>query len=264
MPVIDGTIVSNADCLTRLGVSALNALNVALLDQLIPRIERAVQDFVGYDVAQSTYTEYLPDDDLVLPNDQLVEGYEGSTRGAVPILRSGLGPLPLMTSRIPVRSVTSLYENLAAQDTAGGSWVAGDLLTEGANFFVDWDESGICWSGKLFRQHGSWPWSRRTVKITYVHGFSSSELLTNTRWGTAFREACFDTLLQAWTQMKMFQARVATTGQGVGPIVSERFEDWAVTYSEALLKQVGSFAISLPKSAKTQLRPYVRMSKMIR
>src|SRR5262245_62104261 len=101
-------IISPQDIWTVFGTTAaaLDPLDNRLIQWLHPKVERAVKDFVGYDIEQNVFTEFLPEKDMFLPGDPLIEGYEGSPQGAIPTLRYGQSQDALMPGQVPIRQIT--------------------------------------------------------------------------------------------------------------------------------------------------------------
>jgi len=157
----------------------LSVAQLAFLDTIQPWVENVVARVVGYDIEQGTVTEFLPSPGGERPPLEFGIDVGWDRLGGVVMPRSRMDPAQgvLQLSRLPVRSVTSVYENLAAWTTgaADGDWPAAALLPAGA-YRLDMDEPGLCKSGRLVRTVGSWLTTPRGVKVTYVAGYTAGEL----------------------------------------------------------------------------------------
>lgn len=250
-------ICTDSEYLIALGISSPTASQTSLFDQLKTKVERAVQDYLGFTVSTNTYTEYLPEEDLVLPEDPLFMGYELSSAGqAVPVRQRGMGQEVLVASRTPIREVTSLYENLSAWETAGGSWPAESELTEGPDFYVDWNEPGLCWSGRILRQTGSWLGSRRTVKLTYVAGLTADELSDEYE---TIKTVCLLEMVRMWNQNRMNQP--SASGAPPGPVTSFSLDGFSQSYDAATAAALFGLKVALSDAAKEMLAQFVRVGK---
>jgi hypothetical protein len=166
-------ILTIAQLHTQLGLTSPSQAVQDLLAQVQPMAENAVKEYVGYDIEQATYTEFLPSSDSYGDREPLVDRYEGISGGRfAPVY--GRRRNRLRVSQLPLRSLTSVHENPPAWETAGGDWPVTSLLLEGTGFRVDWREPGISWSGKLVRLANGWPVESRSVKVTYVAGLTAA------------------------------------------------------------------------------------------
>ncbi len=133
---------------------------------------------LGVNVGVNTYTQFLPMmGGVTSGSSEYLNEYVNrrATFSEIPI-----GPEngQLTLERTPVRSVTSVWLNLAAwlQGTDGGDWPDANLLPAGT-YTMDWKQPGLCTTGILIRRIGSWPSEPRTVKVIYTAGYSTAELL---------------------------------------------------------------------------------------
>ena len=195
-----------------------------------------------------------------ITEDELILQYEGSPQGARPI-RQGRGnsrdTLPLLNT--PIRSITTVYENPTAwlnPDYPNGDWFSMPqyLLVEGTDYAVDWDgldENGndICLSGFLFRIGGIWALTARSVRVTYVGGYTATELTSQ------YPEFKYATLLTGAFMVKqaqIMQLGISVTNSGV--VIGEKLDDYAVQY-QPLFKPLEVMMQDLPVAAKMVLEP---------
>jgi len=156
----------------------LTAAQVTFLDYLQPMVEQVVCQVCGYQFEAGTYTEYLPAPGAERPPLEFGIDVGWDRVGGVVMPRSRMDPSSgfLQLTRLPARSVTSVYENLAAWTTGAtdGDWPAASLLPTTA-YRLDMTRPGMSKSGRLIRAVGSWLTSPRCVKVTYAYGYSAGE-----------------------------------------------------------------------------------------
>lgn len=232
----------------------------ALLDMLKNFAEKEVQKYVGYDILQGTKVEYLPMGDLPSQSDALIEGFELVGNRAQAYGRAVTSLLAL--KHLPIRSVTSLYENPAAMETAGGSWSADHLLTEGTDFSIDLESEGLCWTGFL-RRRGAWSPVPRSIKVTYVGGLSAGEMALTTGDYPEFVMAGMHTLDKYFNEIMTRQGAASGTGAS-GAVVAESLANWSITYDGNVSAALCGLDLSMPNSAKRILEERVSMHKFLR
>lgn len=194
--------------------------------------EKLLREYVGYNVERQTVTELLPNGagNTRGDADSAAAGFEMSPAGMVVprgILRPGRNELVL--GQLPVRSITSVYDNPAAWNVAGGDWPAASVL--GANqYYIDATQTtGIgayCWSGILYRNTGSWSLTARGIKVTYESGLTAAELAEDGEY-PQFRMACLIAAATALGKM-LARGRVALTGHVVSSV---SIEDFSASFS---------------------------------
>lgn len=252
-------IVTDAEVLTMLGGSA-SAADQAILTAIRPRAERLVQKFIGYKIErQATITEYLPLADRDYERDALIDGYEM----VGDVARAYGGEIgrerDLVLSVLPVRSITSLYENLSAWDTAGGSWPASTLLTEGTDYAIDFDReiSGVklCFSGFVRRQSGAWADEPRCIKVVYEGGLTAGELSSDF---PEIADAVILTTIRKFNELKSQQGYAKGSG-GVGPVSGWHLQNFGENFDTSGLKQMLGLWTSLPREAMEILEEWVNV-----
>lgn len=217
------SIVSEAEIITRLGLGdTATEADVARVTMLHRLVEAAIKEAVGYSIEQATHIEFLPATDT--------GGYGAHyemERIGDRIVSFGSGIPTLQLSELPVRSITSIYEDPGAYGgQASGAFGSSTLLTAGSDYYLDIDRAGICRSGIVRRMGGSWSNVPRSIKVTYVAGYSTSELdglasalpVNAEHFKLAVLEAIKD-------NYEAFDASSA--------IKSESLKDYSVTYGDA-------------------------------
>jgi hypothetical protein len=163
-------------------VTLTNA-QLTFLGTILPWVESVAWQVIGYPLPESEFTEFLPAGGTEKPPVSwgIDIGWDMMGGVAVPQQRGGWESQALQLSRLPVRSITSVYEYLAAWSagTANGDWPSTALLPASA-YRLDMAEVGICRSGRLVRQWGAWTTAARAVKVTYTHGYTAAEILAGT------------------------------------------------------------------------------------
>lgn len=183
----------------------LTAAQTTFLDLIQPWVEQACYLVIGYPVEQATFTEFLPASSGERPPLEFGIDVGWDRIGGVVMPRSRMDPSSgvLQLTRLPVRSVTSVYENLGAWTTGvtDGYWPTASLLPA-TGYRLDMSEPGLSRNGRLIRTVGSWLTTPRCVKVTYVAGYASGEISGGTASGTfgpgPLKMAVLDTLGWWW------------------------------------------------------------------
>lgn len=239
-------ILTDADISTFLRKAATVTdaeLNALLLVQ--PAVEQLVKDTVGYDIEQTTHTEFLPERTRNMRRTS-VAGEDVVNNRVVPVVQPMLlEDTYLFLPQLPVRTITNIFQDTSAYGGQGPSdFPAASELTAGVDYFVDYTKAELCKSGKLIKiSGGSWSKRARTIKVVYVAGYTVTELATGI--GAAIKHAC----------LLGMQGAFADLGSETGKVRSERLGDWAATYAVEGVTR-------LPSQAVQKLQPYVRMSRL--
>lgn len=251
-------IVTRAEVLQWLGKSdCATAAESALVDMLIPLGESVLKGYVGSQIEQATYTHFLPESDDILDpepdrldvsNNRVVFDVQGATD-------------VLVLPQRPVRSITSVNEDIAAYGGQGASDFSGSNLTSGTDYYIDYTASGISWSGNLMRIAGPWSGKRRTVKVVYVAGFTAAEITAGTILGpderTSIRNLKYAALITVASAF--LEAQRNAPGLGAGPVIMERLADYQVQYAERYIQHL-SMTTDLPHKAKELVSTFRRLS----
>ena len=233
-----------------------------------PQAEAVVKDWLKYDPEQDDRTEYLPRHDRAGG-----AGYGGASvwestlTHAYPV--STNGQLTLQVTHIPIRSVANVYVDRSALHGDYATAFADDTeITEGTDFWTDWDQEDYCFSGNL-KSYGNWPSTPGTVKVIYRAGYSSTEfagtasassvvgstITTKGISGAGIAMAVQSTVVAMFTRA-MSMRKKALAGFTAGPLLSERLQDYSYTVDRQALSS-GGLSVSLPDDARQMLEPYM-------
>lgn len=251
-------ICTMAELLTYLGrTTSISDSELGLVNDLWPKAEKKIVTVMQQDPRQQTYTEYYPDKNLVPLYEELVDAglgvYDAVGGRAVPFLPYQAGNT-IQVRNLPLRSVTALYEDVNAKaGQQAGSFAAGTLLTPGDMYWLDWDTpesspgagDGISKTGHIYRVTAVWPSVPRSVKVTYVAGWTTAEFDTaypNLKEAVQITVDHSIALAKAWRKGKS------------GPVTSESLADWSASYANH------NFGLAVPAEALRLIEPYIRMS----
>lgn len=215
--------------------------------------ESQARKYVAHGIAQATYTEYQRKNDIgYIPTTDEINVIGDTVYLGRSYARFGEY---LQLDNAFVRSVTSVYEDLAAFFGQGSSdFAAGTLLTAGTDYFMELDKSGMCRSGRLVRVYRHWSSRPGTIKITYVAGFTSAELDDEYSF---VKEALLQDMMQKFQYVRSQQGTSVT---GAGPIVQESIGGGEYVVKYADLSASRSVISSLSPMAKAKLQPIVRIN----
>lgn len=178
----------------------------------------------------------------------------------------------LQLARLPVRSVTSIYVDIAARfGTQSEDFTSQMQLTQGTDFAPEFDQENLCLSGCLISYTG-WPTAVGTVKVTYRAGYSPLEFtgpqMSNstdsdgnvTRAGvdaSPIKSAC---LMAALAQFHTMQA-FGTNAVGLiatGPKQSETLGSYSYSLADgAWAAAIAGMKVSLPSQSQMLLENFV-------
>ena len=121
-------------------------------------VQAQIERIIGYKLpaAETTVTEYYPETvtNYAAGNDGgLVGGWDLRGGRMADQIRGDQSGRLLTVRSLPLRSVTSIYENLGAWDTAGGTWPASSLLATN-DYYIDQYQGSISETGRIIRAHG--------------------------------------------------------------------------------------------------------------
>jgi hypothetical protein len=220
----------------------------ALVQLIQPTVEQAIKSLVGYSIEQASHELFLPEITDELAVDPLMSGYDTQGDKAVARMTGTTHELKMLESpEIPIRSITSIYEDRGAKAGQGASdFAETTLLTAGTDYMFHAVKSGICTSGTIERLGGSiWPRRMGTVKATLIAGYTTAELATGV--ASPLKMAT----LVAF--QKLFE--MADEGGG-GEISSIRLGDYAAQFA-------GGNGKGLPTEAKKLCKPFIRYSRFM-
>ena len=192
------SIISTDDIETELNVT-LSSADYDKVDRIRQRVESLAKKFVRHGIVSTTYTNFLP------------------PRGPIREV--------LQLPQLYLTAVTHVYEDLNAR----GGQQAGDFgsateLTQGADFMVGESVTDFNEEACLVRLGNYWPSDPLTVKVVYVAGLSAEKL----RGEYYFIK---DALIRECVEVYHYAKDREGANGSVGPVVSERLKDYAVSYS---------------------------------
>lgn len=217
----------------------------ALIGTLHAHAEALVKQFVGSRIEQTTYAEILPPGPgIVAPSDLASDE---------PTLFFGtVGPLQLRHT--PVRSLVSVHETSVS---GGGGWPDTALL-DPSSYWLDEDEPGLSRSGLLYRA-GGWPPVPRSVRVSYVGGWTPEELDDGAQ---AIKLAVKQATAKLFRETEAYFDS-ATGGAGIGPLVSEGIMGWTQAFHAESVAHLVGMQNDLPASVKALLQPFVNMGSRL-
>lgn len=207
-----------------------SANDTFVLTLLLAAVDRMFADFLGYSVSEATRTEYYPPRVNLNQRDGLVEGYERAGSKVVPIDRYRNERRIILLRHLPVKSIVSVYENPDAQNTDPPDFPADTLLAAGTDYRLDVEDGATSKTGFLVRQTGPWTSAERAVKVTYVAGFSETEL------GDTYAQIKMAYLMQiqvSFNTVKLHRMGTNSLGGMPGVLASESLGDWSASYDTA-------------------------------
>lgn len=240
----------------------LQANALAMIAIVQPMVEALIEERIGYAVAQATYTEYYPvgQTNRYQQDEANLLSYEKTPSGmVVGTSRWAREQKYLQLATIPVRSITSVYENYAAYNggTPNGDWPSTTLLNP-TSYYLDLESDSFCWTGQLIRNYGVWASQQRCVKVTYVAGFTTQELATK------YAPIRFATLIAIQDAFIDIMSKSVTGGLGGVP-ASVGIEDFSVSFntlaSQSSSGGASAGSLALSPRASAMLMPYIRMRK---
>lgn len=239
-------IVSQLEILRYLGKVNPTDDELEIIGILHPMVERAVRSEIQSGVTQDTYTHYLPGAEGTPPERRI------STKYTPP------KPNILTLPEFPVRSITSVHEDSSAYANSGSSpWGSETELTEGTDFYVDYDQSGLSMSGMLITLGSGWCTTPRSIKVVYTAGWSEAEIAGQS---TDYNLDASDIRVATLITFKSYYE--STQFSASGTIKREKLADYEIEYFEDSSKTQGR-AITLPPLAKGLLSRFYRANTMI-
>lgn len=256
------TLITPSDVYTELGISVPTATEVAVVAQAIIRAVGEIKKYLRYDPVRGTRTEFYPQMDYSQGAREAI--WEVSETEAYQRFLSEASTNTLFVKHLPIRSITSLYIDYDARNgSRSGAFAAGSLKVEGTDFWPNYDgidSSGnkICCDG-VIRSMGRWPTVAGSVKITYVAGYSTSELdgSDSVINASPIKDAAI--VEAALRARKVFiTSKNSRVGHLPGPLTSENLGDYSYTAdSSSIAKLFGASAGSLLYETQQRLQEFV-------
>lgn len=207
------SICSVADVCLELGIASPTEAQTAQITALIRRVESRVKKFLGYGVEQATYTHFLPNRNLFITEGAVLDSVNERV-----VVENQSDTRILQLPEIPVRSITSIYEDSAALAGQGANdFPVSSLLVSGTDYYLDVDKSGISRTGHVIRFFGAWAPRQRTIKVTYVAGYSSGELGGTDVDATGIQDATIEAVCAEYMRHRSVQGNAvgAVTGESI-------------------------------------------------
>ena len=261
-------IVTEAELRVVLGLTAsISAQERAWLALAHREAESKVKKFIGYDPEQRTATEYYPRRlASEISTASRWDVNEAHTAARLQRL-SGTSNRTLQLQRLPVRKIVTLHEDSNGRFNKGTSpFPASSLLTEGEDYWGEWDENNLCLSGLLINT-GAWAATPGSIKVNYVAGYSPNELAGTadsastspyTNVGVDAGDISAAVKSEALRRFKTYavQGKHATAGWVAGTITSEKLGDYSYTLGGAS-SLLTSLASGLTSESEAGLESYV-------
>lgn len=227
-----------------------------------PIVLGTIENILGYKILQSTVSEFLPVRSIASINepDPLASGVELSG-GLVVARQIGSRALQTLTlSSLPVRSITSIYENVGAWTTGAtnGDWPSTTLLNP-TSYYLDMKSPGISLSGRVHRLNGVWSTYPRSIKITYVCGYTEDEVKTELSY---LRMPVLVTLAHNYAQAvrRGYQTKLGGTMQSIS------IEDFSISIGGQNTNSMssGGELITVPEGAMFDLQSRINITRYLR
>jgi len=253
-----GRIVDPSEVLLELGLSAsVTEEQRAIVIQSIAKAEAAVTRHLRYDPVQAARTEFYPQQPL---QTQVQRGvWEAMETRAYMRQVSEAATNELQVQHLPIRSVTSLYRDYDGRSgTATGSFPASSLLTEGVDYWANYDcldasLAKVCRDG-ILRSIGLWPTLPGTIKVTYVAGYTVKEFREG---GTVSAVPVWETILALAIRKarRVLVTKKGALGVPAGMFTSENLGSYSYSLEGTSAQQL--FAGDVSGEEKERLSDYV-------
>ena len=251
------TLVSVDDMKAYLGLTSPTAQQNIVVSMIVKGRMGLFVNYLGYNPIQSTYTEILPDTYNRVLRDPIIAPYESVGGGKIAPSRLYTQPnRVLQVANLPLRSVTSIYENPAAFDggTAGGDWPE-DTKLDPIEYYIDEKDPGFSETGFIVRNNSAWQLSPRTIKVTYVAGRTTEEIPEDMLY--AFYVDCQISYHEAMMHFPKAQG-------GIGIMKSQRLETWGEEYDTKSATDLYGFkSTNITPRAKVILDKYRNFAAFI-
>lgn len=239
------SIVSDLEARSYVGVDS----DDTLLPVIRPLVEKAVRNFVGWDLEQAEYTRYYPKTEKGGADDVFVGGF-----GVV----SGTGG---RTQKLQLDHKYALLADLEVREHSGANFGQthvfddDDLLTLGTQYILVCDDGVVSKTGHVTRLAAYWPKGAGSVQVVYTAGFTPEEFegRSGSTDASEIRYAVLDELQRAYQEARNYQQSSSRATVG-GPIMSESVPGYS--YTLALLPSAATalFGRIRPLSLQTMHR----------
>ncbi len=227
-----------------------------LVPFLRPMVERAVEQCVGWEIEQATYTRYYPKSERGGGN---VPYFPGTFGGQPQV--GGQTYCIFLDHKFVRTTSLQVWEKSGAYFGQAETFDDDSELTIGTHFVLDMDGSStVSESGCLRRLSAYWPTAVGSVKVTYKAGFSATELKGSaSTWDASdLRYATLLTLQQAYNQLKTHQKDADTGKRGL--ITAETIEGYSYQLDPGVAATLQGMQVEVPPAARRILDKYRRYS----
>ena len=251
----------------------------ATMEAVLRQTDAKVRNVLRYDPERKVHTNRLyPVSDARSSN--VVGGgvWDVNTAGTRAILQTRAGGGELQLTHLPVRQITALSEDRAAH-AGKASGAFGTALTEGTDFYTDWDvtnlgtdgaeaNDGISYSGLVYRVGSHWPTRARSVQVTYIGGFTADELrgLSGEADGTNIHGAAVMIAAATFKRWKALGLAGGASALVAGVIESERMGEYSYKLRDSDgaggAGDVSSMTIEVPTAAAIALSSHVNIGAL--
>ena len=226
-------ICTVAECVAYMSAGdSITTAQRSLLEFIKNATEADARSFCRHNITQPTtpYVHFLPDRRMSSLDAPLImaEVYGNKVVGVTEVTHGEA----LQCPQAFLRSIAEIRADyLGYAGDRSGSFDSTTIITSGVDYFIDWDEVGLCRSGIVYRTGPNWPPLPRSVKCTYTSGFTAAEL------DAEYNFVKFAVIEETVMRFKLAKTRQGTGSDGVYPVKSESFgQEYSVTYSDAAQK----------------------------
>lgn len=256
-------IADISEVLLEIGLSAsVTETERAIVQSCLQKAESEVKRHLRYDPTQKTHIEFYPSIDFSMQSRLSI--WEADSNEAFVRRLSEAASDQLQLRHLPIRSITELkidYDGRAG--TRSGSFGSSTAKTEGTDFWANYDvqnsdgSTKLCRDGILYSE-GRWPNQAGSVKVTYIAGYSSAELHSDSDAlvdaGSILSVVIEETIARVQTvYSRMKKAR----GWGIGALTSESLGDYSYSQDAASLQVMINNKSGLMASSMSKLAEYV-------
>lgn len=269
------SIVTQGEVRVALGLtgSFLDA-DRALLQLAISKTDAKVRNVLRYDPERKIHTNRLYPVTDARPTENRGTWDVAGNRA---VFRRPGGGGELQLTHLPIRQITALSEDHSAH-AGKASGAFGTALTEGTDFYTDWDvanlgtdgveaNDGLSYSGLVYRIGSHWPLRARSVQVTYYAGFTADELrgLSGEVDGTNIHEAAVMIAAATYKMWKSIGLQSNSTTLTAGTIKSEKMGDYGYTLTDGDgggIDQVTGMQVEVPTAAALALSSHINFGAL--
>lgn len=255
-------ICDHSEVLAYLGKAGatLTDAEAAAIQLIHEPCEAAVKALLDQTFEQATHVEFLPSmagrrqrRDWPIDPDPDVSGdtVRFRTEGALSTDVLQLRHIPVLTTSLEVREDPGGYGGQSS-----GAFADATILTAGNDYYLDTDESSVSQTGLIYRVDGSWPAEPRSVKVTYLGGFTDEQIQRGL--AGAIKLATLKTIAHN------FKMAVHSAASGeIGPKTSERIGKYSYSVDgSAAAKASVSSGATIPEGVYKDLQPFRNFGRL--